>query len=98
MSDEDLKKRFPLLEPARNGTFDPRHFADEDMIIVGEVDECRDKIERYRRIGCDAILCYVQFGHLPHETIMTTIDLLGTNVIPHLEKEARSFAVDGRAR
>jgi alkanesulfonate monooxygenase SsuD/methylene tetrahydromethanopterin reductase-like flavin-dependent oxidoreductase (luciferase family) len=97
MSDEDLKKRFPLLEPARNGTFDPRHFADEDMIIVGDLAECTEKIERYQRIGCDSILCYMQFGHLPHETIMTSIELLGTNVIPKLEKEARSFHVDGRA-
>ena len=67
------------------------------MIIVGEVDECTEKIERYQRVGCDAILCYMEFGHLPHESIMTSIDLLGTHVIPKLEKEARSFAVDGRA-
>jgi hypothetical protein len=50
-------------------------------------------LERYQRIGCDAVLCYMQFGHLPHETIMTSIELLGTHVIPKLEKEARSFAV-----
>jgi alkanesulfonate monooxygenase SsuD/methylene tetrahydromethanopterin reductase-like flavin-dependent oxidoreductase (luciferase family) len=97
MSDEDLKKRFPLLEPSRNGTFDPREFAEKDMIIVGEPDECAEKIERYQRIGCDAILCYKEFGGLPHEKIMTSIELLGTKVIPKLEKEARSFAVDGRA-
>jgi alkanesulfonate monooxygenase SsuD/methylene tetrahydromethanopterin reductase-like flavin-dependent oxidoreductase (luciferase family) len=97
MSDEDLKKRFPLLEPSRNGTFDPREFAEKDMIIVGELDECTEKIERYQRIGCDAILCYKEFGGLPHEKIMTSIELLGTKVIPKLEKEARSFAVDGLA-
>ena len=97
MSDEETMRRFPLLESSRNGTFDPRHFAEQDMIIVGEVDECTEKIERYQRVGCDAILCYMEFGRLPHESIMTSIDLLGTHVIPKLEKEARSFAVDGRA-
>lgn len=95
MSDDELKKRFPNLDAARNATFDPRVFADQDMIIVGEVDECTEKIERYQRIGCDAILCYMQFGHLPHETIMNSIELLGTKVIPKLEKEARSFAMGG---
>ena len=93
MSDEQLRERFPNLEAARNGTFDPRVFAEQDMIIVGDIDECTEKIERYQRVGCDAILCYMQFGHLPHETIMTSIELLGTHVIPKLEKEARSFAV-----
>ena len=33
----------------------PRVFAEQDMIIVGDVDECTEKIERYRRVGCDAI-------------------------------------------
>lgn len=97
MTDEELTERFPLFEPARNGTFNPREFAEKDMIIVGELDECTEKIERYQRIGCDAILCYMEFGGLPHETIMTSIELLGTKVVPKLEKEARTFAVDGRA-
>jgi alkanesulfonate monooxygenase SsuD/methylene tetrahydromethanopterin reductase-like flavin-dependent oxidoreductase (luciferase family) len=97
MTDEELTERFPLLEPARNGTFNPREFAEKDMIIVGELDECTEKIERYQRIGCDAILCYMEFGGLPHETIMTSIEMLGTKVVPKLEKEARTFAVDGRA-
>jgi len=52
------------------------------MIIVGDVDQSEEKILRYQRIGCDAIACYTQFGHLPHKTIMTSIDLLGTKVIP----------------
>ena len=58
------------------------------MIIVGNVDQCTEKIERYQRIGCDVILCYMQFGDLPHETIMNSIELLGSKVIPKLEKEA----------
>jgi alkanesulfonate monooxygenase SsuD/methylene tetrahydromethanopterin reductase-like flavin-dependent oxidoreductase (luciferase family) len=97
MSDEELKERFPRLESMRNGTFDPQEFAKEDMVIVGDVDECLEKIERYQRIGCDAIICRMEFGYLPHETIMNSIDLLGTHIIPKLEKESRSFAVDGRA-
>ncbi len=43
----------------------PKPYQDEeDMIIIGDVDECQEKVERYQRVGCDAILCYVQFGHL----------------------------------
>ncbi len=92
MSDAELAERFPNLEPARNGSFDPRVFSEQDMIIVGDVDESLEKLERYQRIGCDAVLCYMQFGQLSHESIMTSIELLGTKVIPKLEKETRVFA------
>jgi hypothetical protein len=97
MSEDQLREHFPLRDSARDGTFDPRQFAEQDQIIVGDLEECREKIERYQRIGCDAIACYMEFCGLPHESIMTSIELLGTKVIPQLEKDAKSFAVDGRA-
>ena len=59
---------------------------------MGDADESPEKLERYQRIGCDAVLCYMQFGHLSHESIMNSIELLGTKVIPKLDKEARVFA------
>ena len=62
------------------------------MIIIGDPDECVEKFERYQGIGCDTVLCNVQFGHLPHETIMTCLELLGTKVIPKLDKERKVFA------
>src|SRR5262249_28188960 len=86
MSEDELHQRVPNLEQARNGTFDPRIISEQDMIIVGDVDECLEKFERYQRIGCDSVLAYMQFGHLPHEAIMETIDVIGTKIIPQLEK------------
>jgi alkanesulfonate monooxygenase SsuD/methylene tetrahydromethanopterin reductase-like flavin-dependent oxidoreductase (luciferase family) len=98
LAEDQLSQLFPLRDAIKSGSFDPHMFVQQDMIIVGEVDECREKIERYQRIGCDAILCYMEFGGLPHESIMTSIELLGTEIIPVLEKDARSFAVDGLAQ
>lgn len=86
MTPEQLDERFPLLEQARTGTFDPKVFSDQDMIIVGNVDECTEKFERYQRIGCDAVLAYMQFGQLPHDAIMESIELIGTKIIPQLDK------------
>ena len=60
---------------------------DLDMIIVGTPDQCMKKIEHYAQIGVDQLLCYVQFGYLPHESVMRTIELLGTEIIPELEKQ-----------
>ncbi len=85
-SAEDRQKMFPLLEERRNSPPDPRQFSEADMIIVGDPDECLRKMLRYADLGVDQLLCYVQFGRLPHEAVMRTIELLGRYVIPELER------------
>jgi hypothetical protein len=41
---------------------------------------------KYAELGVDQLICYVQFGYLPHESIMKTIELLGKEIIPEIEK------------
>ena len=55
-------------------------------------EQCLEKILRYAEAGVDQLLCYCQFGDLPHEKIMRNIELLGTKVVPELEK--RGHRVD----
>jgi alkanesulfonate monooxygenase SsuD/methylene tetrahydromethanopterin reductase-like flavin-dependent oxidoreductase (luciferase family) len=95
LSAEEKAKAFPLLEPTIRGDIDVRSYTDQDMIIVGSPQECLEKILRYEEAGVDQLLCYSQFGTLPHETIMRSIELLGTEVIPQLEK--RGHRVDYKA-
>jgi alkanesulfonate monooxygenase SsuD/methylene tetrahydromethanopterin reductase-like flavin-dependent oxidoreductase (luciferase family) len=76
---------FPLLKRQLEGDFEPREFNEADMIVVGDPDQCLRKMQRYADLGVDQLICYVQFGHLEHETIMRTIELLGTELIPQLE-------------
>lgn len=77
---------FPLLKMQESGKFDPKVFSEADMIIVGDPDQCYEKMVRYHELGVDELICYVQFGHLSHESIMKTLELLGTELIPRLEK------------
>ena len=56
------------------------------MIIVGTVDQCLEKILRYEEAGVDHLLSYQQFGMLPHKKVMRSLELMGTQVIPELEK------------
>jgi alkanesulfonate monooxygenase SsuD/methylene tetrahydromethanopterin reductase-like flavin-dependent oxidoreductase (luciferase family) len=77
---------FPLLARRDAGDFEPRDFNDADMIIVGDPDQCLEKLVRYAEIGVDSVICYVQFGYLPHEAVLRCIELLGTKVIPELDK------------
>ena len=58
------------------------------MIIVGTAEECLRKIQRYDEAGVDQLLCYVQFGDLPHDKVMRTLELLSTT----------GHAAPGRAR
>jgi alkanesulfonate monooxygenase SsuD/methylene tetrahydromethanopterin reductase-like flavin-dependent oxidoreductase (luciferase family) len=77
---------FPLLARREAGDFEPRDFNDADMIVVGDPEQCLEKLVRYAEIGVDSVICYVQFGYLPHEAVLRCIELLGTKVIPELEK------------
>jgi alkanesulfonate monooxygenase SsuD/methylene tetrahydromethanopterin reductase-like flavin-dependent oxidoreductase (luciferase family) len=86
MDEESKKRAFPLLEKQARGEFDITQFDREDMVIVGTPDECLKKFLRYEEIGVDEVLCYINFGYLPHEAVMKSIELLGTYVIPELKK------------
>ncbi|MCB2080899.1 MAG: hypothetical protein KDE55_24760, partial [Novosphingobium sp.] len=86
LSEEQQKQAFPLLEARARGEFDIEEFDREDMVIVGTPDECLRKLARYEEAGVDQLLCYLNFGYLPHEAVMKSIELLGTYVIPELQK------------
>ncbi len=84
LSQEERDATFPLLKRQIEGNFDVREFHEADMIIVGDPDQCLEKMLRYEELGVDQLICYVQFGHLSHESIMRTIELLGTEIVPKL--------------
>jgi alkanesulfonate monooxygenase SsuD/methylene tetrahydromethanopterin reductase-like flavin-dependent oxidoreductase (luciferase family) len=75
-----------------DGAIPVEHYQKEDMIIIGTPEVCLEKILRYEEAGVDQLLCYVQFGTLPHDKVMHGLELLGTRVIPELE--ARGHRVD----
>lgn len=85
MPPEQQEKLFPLLKRFEGGDIDPRVFNDADMIMVGTPDVVLDKMRRYADLGVDQLLCYVQFGTIPHEGVMRTLQLLGEEVIPRIE-------------
>ncbi len=89
---EEQAKVFPLLQSVIDGEVPVEHYQNEDMIIIGTPEMCLEKILRYEEVGVDQLLCYVQFGDLPHEKVMRTLELLGTKVIPALEE--RGHRVD----
>ena len=86
LPEEERDQIFPLLKRQLEGDFDPHEFSEADMIVVGDPEQCLAKMRRYEELGVDQLICYVQFGHLGHASILRTIELLGTEVIPQLER------------
>jgi alkanesulfonate monooxygenase SsuD/methylene tetrahydromethanopterin reductase-like flavin-dependent oxidoreductase (luciferase family) len=86
MPKEEQEKMFPLLKKHAEGDLNPKSFNDADMIIVGDPDQCMEKILRYEELGVEQLICYVQFGHLKHEAIMRNLELVGKHIIPELER------------
>jgi alkanesulfonate monooxygenase SsuD/methylene tetrahydromethanopterin reductase-like flavin-dependent oxidoreductase (luciferase family) len=86
LSQEEQEKVFPLLQPVIRGEVPVEHYQKEDMIVVGTPEECLQKILRYESVGVDELLCYVQFGDLPHDKVMRTLELLAKEVMPKLEE------------
>ena len=87
LTQEERDKVFPYLMQQADGNFDPKSFNDHDMIVVGDPEQCYTKMLKYAELGVDQLICYVQFGYLPHESVMKTIELLGKEVLPALAKE-----------
>ena len=83
---EEQERFFPLLKLSAENPIDVQSYQDQDMIIVGTPDMCLEKMLRYEEAGVDQLLCYMQFGSLPHQSVMRSIELLGTKVIPELER------------
>ena len=54
--------------------------------VVGDAERCFQKMKHYADLGVDQLICYVQFGFHSHESVMRTIEILGKEVLPELEK------------
>jgi alkanesulfonate monooxygenase SsuD/methylene tetrahydromethanopterin reductase-like flavin-dependent oxidoreductase (luciferase family) len=97
LTPEQQDEVFPLLKRQIEGNFDPKEFSEADMIIVGSPEQCLEKMLRYEALGVDQLICYVQFGYLSHESVMKTIELLGKELIPELERREREAATQSPA-
>ena len=77
---------FPLLKATAENPVDVKRYQDEDMIICGTPEMCLEKVLRYGESGVDQLLCYMQFGKIPHDKVMRSLELMATRIIPELEK------------
>jgi alkanesulfonate monooxygenase SsuD/methylene tetrahydromethanopterin reductase-like flavin-dependent oxidoreductase (luciferase family) len=65
-----------------------------DSVIIGDPDVCQRKMEKYRAIGVDRLMCLMQFGRIPHEAVLRSLRLTGERLIPMLDRPAVSHKKD----
>ncbi|WP_419997525.1 LLM class flavin-dependent oxidoreductase [Streptomyces boninensis] len=86
LTEEEQNRTFPLLKPIIEGDVPVERFDAGDMIIIGDTETCVEKMKRYADLGVDELICYVQWGYLEHQDILRTIEILGKEVIPEMER------------
>jgi alkanesulfonate monooxygenase SsuD/methylene tetrahydromethanopterin reductase-like flavin-dependent oxidoreductase (luciferase family) len=79
---KELVQAYPLLPKMMRGEVTYEELDAEDMVIVGDVEKCVRKLERYAATGVDRVLCLMQFGRIPHAKVLRSIELFGQHVIP----------------
>jgi alkanesulfonate monooxygenase SsuD/methylene tetrahydromethanopterin reductase-like flavin-dependent oxidoreductase (luciferase family) len=64
-----------------------------DLIAVGGPEEALRLAARYRDIGADQVLFFLQYGAIPHDRIMRSIELIGQHVLPEIHSWKTSGSV-----
>jgi alkanesulfonate monooxygenase SsuD/methylene tetrahydromethanopterin reductase-like flavin-dependent oxidoreductase (luciferase family) len=58
------------------------YLVDAGACVLGTPAQAIDACRRYEEAGVDLLLCLVNPYKIPHEQVMQTIELMGTQVIP----------------
>jgi alkanesulfonate monooxygenase SsuD/methylene tetrahydromethanopterin reductase-like flavin-dependent oxidoreductase (luciferase family) len=86
LSPEDKEKAFPHLKSSMEGNTPIKTFDEADMIIIGDAETAIRKMKHYADLGIDELICYMQWGYLDNQDIKRSIEILGKEVIPELER------------
>jgi len=58
------------------------YLVDSNACVLGTPEDCIAMCRQYEEAGIDLLLCLVNPYKIPHEAVMQTIELMGTEVIP----------------
>jgi hypothetical protein len=89
-TDAELNDPVPviaMMNRLRAGqTLDPEEAFDAvesfDSVMIGDVESCRRKLRRIESLGVDRLMCLMQFGPLPHETVLKSLRTTGKFLVP----------------
>lgn len=59
------------------------YLVEANACALGTPEQCLAMCKAYEAAGVDLLLCLVNPYNIPHQSVMQTIELMGTHVIPH---------------
>jgi alkanesulfonate monooxygenase SsuD/methylene tetrahydromethanopterin reductase-like flavin-dependent oxidoreductase (luciferase family) len=59
----------------------------QDSVIIGDVDTCLRKMQKFQAAGFGRLMGLTQFGHLGHDEVMASIRRVGEAIIPALASQ-----------
>jgi alkanesulfonate monooxygenase SsuD/methylene tetrahydromethanopterin reductase-like flavin-dependent oxidoreductase (luciferase family) len=62
----------------------------QDSVIIGDVDTCLRKAQKYQAAGFHRLMGLTQFGHLRHDEVTASIRRVGEAIIPELAASGTS--------
>ncbi|MEW6267958.1 MAG: LLM class flavin-dependent oxidoreductase [Thermodesulfobacteriota bacterium] len=77
-----IAKEYPIIVKMQKGECTFEDLDQEDMVIVGDVDHCIRKVERYRDAGLDHFISLMQADRIPHDKVMRSIELFAKEIMP----------------
>src|SRR5215470_6097362 len=77
-----ISKEYPLIAKMQKNECNFDDLDQEDMVIVGDVDHCIRKVERYQKAGLDHFIALMQADRIPHDKVMRSIELFAKEIIP----------------
>jgi alkanesulfonate monooxygenase SsuD/methylene tetrahydromethanopterin reductase-like flavin-dependent oxidoreductase (luciferase family) len=61
-----------------------------DTCVIGDVDSCRRKLRAFEATGLDRLMCLMQFGTLPHESAVRSIEVIGKHLVPEFARPVQA--------
>jgi hypothetical protein len=55
----------------------------EGFVMAGDPDDCAKVLDGVKASGGDQVIIHMQMGGMPHERIIESIELIGTELIPN---------------
>lgn len=82
--DPDVVKLLKRMAQGEEISFEAAHEALEvlDSVVIGDPAQCGDKLKAYEAIGADRMMCLMQFGSIPHDAVLKSLELAGRHLVP----------------
>ena len=56
-----------------------------DSVVIGDPDRCLEKMQAYKALGADRLMCFMQFGALDPARVLESLRLTGEVLLPALQ-------------